>query len=505
VSSGVRHRLRALALAAWCALAAAPRAAAAEPARDLDAAYAALVAREPPHHLRTLIEEAASILGGTIWYWLDRERQVADWDYPSLGERLTFEAWRLDHNPFGINFIWHPIDGAGFHAIARSNHLGLLGAALYGFGTSMAWEYLLEFREKISINDVIVTPGAGIAMGEFFHWLGRYLQGAPPRGVGHQLARWTFAPLHAAHDALDDRVAVDPAALDALGLPADIWHRFDVDLAVGVAEPRGVADGARLELRELALAGRLAALPGYRAPVRLRRRFADGNLTALAARIGSSGDGVGLEVRADALLVGFHAQDPTPAGGVRALTVGAALALDYRRDRFGGFLDRVGLMHLPGPGVELYEAGCGWHAAASLRAHLDLAGLHAAAYPAWREAHPTLDGKQILEKQGYYYGWGGSLRAALELGLGPLDVAAVAAFGRYASIEGLDRNQESIEDDVAAADDVLDLEVEVGVRPGVGPLRVELRAGRSRRTSEVGDVEARQGLDRATLSVGARF
>jgi hypothetical protein len=505
VSSGARHRRRALALAAWCALAIDPLAAAAEPARDLDAAYAALVAREPPRHLRTLIEEAASILGGTIWYWLDRERQVADWDYPSLGERLTFEAWRFDHNPFGINFIWHPIDGAGFHAIARSNHLGLLGAALYGFGTSMAWEYLLEFREKISINDVIVTPGAGIAMGEFFHWLGRYLQGAPPRGLGHQVARWTFAPLHAAHDALDGRVASEPGALDALGLPADIWHRFDVGLGLARATPDGVAAGPRLEVRELAIAGRLAALPGYRAPVRLRRRFADGNLTALAARIASSGDGVGLEVRADTMLLGYHAQDPTPGGGVRAVTIGAALALDYRRDRFGEFVDRVGLMHLPGPGLDLYEAGRGWHAAASLRAHLDLAGLHAAAYPAWRAAHPDLDGTPILEKQGYYYGWGGSLRAALELGLGPLDVAAVAAFGRFASIRGLDRNQEQIEDDVAAADDVLDLEVAVGVRPGVGPLRIELRAARARRSSEVGDVAARQGLDRASVAVGARF
>ena len=47
---------------------------------------------------------------------------------------------------------------------------------------STIWEYVLEWREKASINDLIVTPIAGIAMGERFYRLIDYVGSAPPGG-----------------------------------------------------------------------------------------------------------------------------------------------------------------------------------------------------------------------------------------------------------------------------------------------------------------------------------
>ena len=123
------------------------------------------------NYLRAGIESVVGLAGGTAWYWIDRERQVADWDFPSVKQRFTLEAWRYDNNPFAINHIWHPTSGTLFHLAGRSNDLSLPVSAGYGFVASMLWEYALEFREKISVNDVMVTPGAGITMGEFFHWL----------------------------------------------------------------------------------------------------------------------------------------------------------------------------------------------------------------------------------------------------------------------------------------------------------------------------------------------
>src|SRR5690606_2018469 len=189
--------------------------------------------------------------------------------------------WRFDHNPFGINHIWHPLDGAAFHAIARANHLGLGGAALSGFATSMTWEYLLEFRETISINDVLITPAAGIAAGEFFHWLGRYLHSAPSRGLGHDVARWALSPVHALEPPLDRRALGDLVTRDALGLSSDIWHRFEVGTGIALASPTGAASGDRRALGAVTATGRLAALPGYLAPVPMGRSFREGNLTEL--------------------------------------------------------------------------------------------------------------------------------------------------------------------------------------------------------------------------------
>ena len=49
---------------------------------------------------------------------------------------------------------------------------------MYGVGTSVAWEFTVEFRESVSINDVILTSAAGTVIGEYLHWLGRYFDSA---------------------------------------------------------------------------------------------------------------------------------------------------------------------------------------------------------------------------------------------------------------------------------------------------------------------------------------
>lgn len=461
----------------------------------------------PVHHLRIVLGQAAAILAGTAWYWIDRERQVADWDYPSILDRITLEAWRFDHNPFGINWIWHPIDGAGFHVIARANHANLPLAALYGFGTSMAWEYLLEFREKISINDVLVTPAAGVTIGEFFHWLGVYLDGGPSRGAAHDAARWILSPLHALDRELDGRGEPPrPASLDDLGLSDAIWHRFEVGYRLDAGALGGAADrgGGDPTIHGVALGGRLAAVRGYLQPVPVRRSFREGNVTRLDVRVATSGEGLGLAVHGDTMLVGRHLQAPTAAGGVRAVTYGLSLAYDYKRDRFGGFRDRLGLMHVPGPAIDGHVGGRRWMLSGSARAYLDFAGLHALAYDDYLEANPDTTEKEILRKQRYYYGWGGSTRVELDLSVPHARLGGALVAGRYRSIEGLDRNQEQIDDDVAARDTVIDAEAWLRLRP-YGTAMIELRAARSRRASTVGAFDAEQSLTTVGVALGAEF
>src|SRR5688500_1982174 len=102
-----------------------------EPEPDWDAAYRRLVKRGKARHLRAIVEEAALVGAGAAWYWIDRERQVADWDFPSLKQRVTLEALRFDNNPFPINFAWHTVDGGGYHLMARTNEMSLLVSVGY--------------------------------------------------------------------------------------------------------------------------------------------------------------------------------------------------------------------------------------------------------------------------------------------------------------------------------------------------------------------------------------
>ncbi len=485
-----------------------PAAAFDHPLRDYSTAYRELTRRDRPHYLRAALELAAILGGGTVWYWVDRERQVADWDYPSWEQRLTFEAWRFDNNPFGINFIWHAMSGTSFHAVARSNQLGMLGALGYGFATSMAWEYLLEFREKISINDVLVTPGAGVTMGEFFFWLGRYLDSPNDRlGTLGRAARWSVGLPVTLHDRLDRRSWPDGPEPDALGFRTDIYHRFHLALGGALSaterEVAGVTSDRSLPLSRVELSGRLVALPGYLEPTDFAGWFRDGNVTSLDLSV-AVGDGAsGVDVDADTILFGRAVQRVAEGEGGYALIVGSSIGYQYRRQSLAEFRDRLGLLHLPGLAVDGALLGRHFRLTGFARVHGDFAGVSALSFETWREAHPDLVPKTALDRYGYYYGWGFSSRLGAELSTSRLALGGALAAGRYFSQEGLDRNQESLTADVTASDRVVDTSAWLRVMPLGSRLTLELSFTRHSRRGHVGGVWGEQKLVSAALWLGA--
>ncbi len=452
---------------------------------DLDAQFAALTAKPKPRYLRPFLEEAAVIAAGTAWYWLDEERQQGDWDYPSWRQRFNGEAWRFDNNPFPINFAWHPIDAGQYHLFARTSDLSLPVAMGYGLATSFVWEWGLEFREKTSVNDMIVTTGAGTPLGEFFHWLGRYLESAPDPRWWHTPARWVLTTTRAAHNVLDDRDGLRPGtAPDALGLSDDIWHRFVMSAG---ATTQGWAT--------VAAQGELAALPGYLQPREMHRAFRDGNVSAVDVRVSLGDDAIGFEFGADVMLLGVHHQDAR-----RATTIGLDLAYRYRKEHLGDYDARVAQMHLPGLAVDQRVGPLRMKA----RANVDFAGLDAGAYAAWAARHngELVVEKTILRKHGYYYGWGPSASLSAELVQPRFTVGASISFARYDSQEGLDRSQEDVTDDVDAGDRLLRWESWARATP-FGRGFVEARVTGERDDGHVGEVESRRSLTRVTLSIGA--
>src|SRR6187399_260705 len=131
-----------------------------------------------PHHGRSWLEMMAGLGVGAVSYWLMQDRNVADWDNPTPEERFNGSAWRLDNNSLGVNFIAHPFTGGFAYSVARANHHGVLTSFAYASMFSFIWEFVLEFKEKVSVNDLIVTSPTGVPIGEFFYKLGLYLDSA---------------------------------------------------------------------------------------------------------------------------------------------------------------------------------------------------------------------------------------------------------------------------------------------------------------------------------------
>jgi hypothetical protein len=72
----------------------------------------------------------------------------------------------FDHDKWYINYIGHPYQGTYFYNAVRSQNATIWQSALFCVGQVFVWEYVIEAGlEQPSIQDLIVTPIAGIAFG----------------------------------------------------------------------------------------------------------------------------------------------------------------------------------------------------------------------------------------------------------------------------------------------------------------------------------------------------
>ncbi len=85
-------------------------------------------------------------------------------------KRAYTEPPVFDHDLWIVNYGGHSYQGAYFYNAVRSQNATILQSSLFCFGHSMLWEYFTEaFFEQPSIQDMIVTPIAGVIFGELAH------------------------------------------------------------------------------------------------------------------------------------------------------------------------------------------------------------------------------------------------------------------------------------------------------------------------------------------------
>jgi hypothetical protein len=462
-----------------------------------------------PHHARAFLEMGGGLLLGTAGYWLLMKRNVADWDNPRPWSRFDGSAWVLDNNSIGVNFLGHPATGGLSYSFARANHHSVLGAFGYSFLTSFIWELVIEFKEKVSVNDVLVTPSAGLPLGEFFYKLGLYLDTGHQNSWAADVARWTLGTGVALDRRLDGRAPPRVSTRDNLGFSREIWHEFGVRYGVlEVQAPREL----RYARYELGVAGRLVTLQGYGRPRSMSRAFWGAELSSFALQAELSRYGTGLLVSADTILAGYHAQRFRRVGERmqgESLTVGTSAGYDYLRssaNRYGSVEEAVslpepelayhdpnrreqyGAWQLPGLAAEFraLRAGVAWEGSARIQP--SFAGIGAEAFYPWAAENLDQRTKHILHRQGYFYGWGGALNVSTKLALGPLRAGFELMYGAYRSQDGLDRHPEQLTTDVPAIGDVLRYAGSLGIAPTPG-LSLGLELGVRRFRSNVGGFE----------------
>ena len=409
----------------------------------------------------------------------------------------------MDNNDYPINFTLHPWSGAAYYAAARTNGMSLGWSSVYVLGATLAWEYGIEFREKVSLNDLIFTPLPGITLGEFASRLALYVNRFPAKPtLARRFAAVLLGPLQAFSDLVhktDQRVAT-PA--DRLGYSAAVHHAFR--LYAGLALQNTVAHDALMA--DFGMDAAFVSVPSHLRPGRFRKFLHDGDFSRMWLSFVQGQAGREFDSYADLTLLGLYAQEISQDARGGFFFLGTSLGYRYRRSLLEGFHDEVAATHLPGLALEsalLFGPRVGLRIAYRLQP--DFAGVHSLSYPAWQAAHPDVQGKTVTEKWGYWYGFGVTSLLEASLTWSPITLGGRAWFASYNSTEGLDRSQEEIEADPRGYDRLLDAESYMRLALGTSGFELELNLLMRRHHSRLGGYEADAKMFRSSVRLGVAF
>jgi hypothetical protein len=299
------------------------------------------------------------------------------------------------------------------------------------------WELFGEVSEVVSLNDSLVTPVAGLAIGESTTQLGAFFDRSGPNS-GNRVLGTVFGPFKSMNDALD---GLKPARAPS-GFPDDEWHRFDLR-ASAVAVYEDAASRAWWPEAQILATSRLARLAGYEASGRDSQGFDDGNLSALTLRAAFGQPGLtDFLFAAQVVLAGHYFRNSTrgASGGVYggngvlgvATTFRYALH-DYTRDESDP-IDRISSVE-PLALIFDHKGSLGTPKVFTrIDAGPNFAGVTPHAPLALSSNRSELP--KVYDVHGYYFAVGGHVEAALEVTDGPVEASASMRAESYREFVG---------------------------------------------------------------------
>ena len=393
----------------------------------------------PANHWRNAFWNGLALGLATWWYLSYDDLNSEDWDFtgfytddpelemrPQIEKWRGLDGWRFDDNIMVFNSPLHPMAGAGYYIMARGNNLGIWGAILTANISSFVWEAVIEHHEVMSINDSIYTGFAGIPLGEAYHQLGQFFRSGERNWV-NQTMSWIFATHLQLHDLIDGTAPLYLGERDEMGWPVDTWNRFVIQPGFSAASTQG-SDVVRYD-GEIAGSAELKRLPDFRRQGSHSQWFTGPIGVELASSFSTGQPDAGVytwHLYGALDFAGYYHQNlrSSPRGKVGASHfVGLGMAFKHIQHRFDGFLDRYGIMNLPGLRLDSsFFAG-----PVDLRfrwgVHPDFTHTDALAYPTFEAQSGRRAARTVLENHGYYYGWGLTSALGVELNMSPLKIS----------------------------------------------------------------------------------
>jgi hypothetical protein len=432
--------------------------------------------------LRAWLELAAFSVATTAIYWTgdsfpeDRDFKI---DVDDQISRIVFlDGWRFDSNQFSLNWF-HIMAGAAYYQFGRSSQMSWLYSWMMAIAGSTWWEVVGEPKEVIAINDQVMTGLGGFAVGEPWYRIGHFLchqRGPVQRALGF------LNPAVKLNHWLDRK---DPAAEDFV--PPG-WHEFRLSVGARRLSADGSSSGTDLTF---GLEARLIDLPEYGQPGRVRRAVRDPYVSEITVDYATRG-GHAEETRFQTRAVtwGRFVQKIDAGGDGTSLTLGLGSSFEFfkkrpladydanpvpvktdlarlRLDEPRRFTDKLALLHVAGPVLDLTVFRRGLKLRTVVEAYLDFGLVNASALNDFSLSNDISGLKTTVFYYGYYYGLGGTLSIGARLDWRGFRVRGLASFGAWRSIDQLDRFQAEVTNNTSLRDTRVRLLAGVGWRvPG---------------------------------------
>jgi hypothetical protein len=476
-----------------------------------------LVVPHDKHHLRAGLEVSAVVFVGFVDYLLNTaarggvtrtgdEQWALRYEWEDLRGKLVGSAYELDANRIGTNYVAHPAAGVLYYHSARSNHLSFAESWIFATLGSLLWDYFGEIREKVSINDSIVTPTAGAAIGESMMQLSGFFDRGT-KSAHNGVLSVLFAPIKSLNYLFDGAEPLRTKHPDALGFPTEPWHRFELRIGGGMTNQGATVDarGARFpggttpDL-SVALDLSIANLPGYDRAGRHARIFDDGNVSSLSARGGfSEGQLVDGLFATRVLPVGYYVRDARTDERGRTRGFGDVLAMrigfeygehDFDRDRARP-RDLVSMVSPLGVAAEhVFHTG-GLRVRTGVDIYGSIAGVKPYALTDFRA--------QLLDETGlptatrnnrYYHGLGVTVEPTASVRYGAFELEAGFRLDTMRAIERLDESEAANASPVSMNDRRSVTRATLALHPPSSVWRLGIGGQRATRNGNVGPVHA---------------
>jgi len=444
----------------------------------------------------------------------------------------------LDSNAFFFNWE-HGFSGAGYYNMARTNGLNSRVSTLFSLGSSFIWETFSEWRELISINDMMFTSFGGPAIGEPVFQISSYF--SHRKGIINQAAAFVFDPFLAVNNWFDRGSGPDWNSGPDAG-----WHRYSVyaGLKEDLVSPVGTTavdhSGSAYRQFSFGLDTETDAVPGYGQPQTGRQSLSE----TLTSRffLDMSFGSVGMEefqIRTSAVLFGMNwqsvsrDQDGTLRGSNISLGYGTAYELFKKRAvawydgtnevESGGqatvgdarfdrptptqFTDKLCVISPVGAVLVISRFGPRLHVRWTSGVYGDFAMVNALAYNTFTENHDTTGEKTTLLNWGYYYALGMTTASDVAVDWRQWRFQAAGSYQWYDSIQGLDRYQYMglITNDFKISDTRLICRFKLAYRLRGMPVELALAAEGIDRHGRILDVRDHYWETRAFYQIGLVF